>query len=290
MKKIIIGVMLLLPLMLIAQKKPQRADLNTVFVCLDSVTYNRLFENPFVRDTLFLCRKQSASTNADSYTGKYFIGLAGTLEFFKPSDTQKIGDKYGDLGIEFKTRQLKTLAGYLKQARENRIGASVETVTADLGGKKTKWYNELNIKHDTLPNRFAVSVIEYQMEYLASQGFSAAAIASPMTYTQYNTKLAGGRKYPRQFNSIRKINIRLSPREFAYLKQVMKVMGFIKNHTNFTGYGVTIEFTITSGSPFRLNGVELDLIDNLPERNITISDHLQLTVKQNKAKLLFKND
>lgn len=287
MKKRIFGVLLLLPMALFAQQKHRGADLNTVFVCLDSLTYSKLFEVPFVHDTLFFCREQSTNTNADNYTGKYFIGNAGTLEFFKPKSATKIGDRFGDLGIEFKTRQRSNLPNYVKTARQNKIPTSVETITADWDDKKINWYKELNIKYDTVPGRFALSVIEYQKEYLLAQGFTSAEIAAPMSYAQYNAKLSGGRKYPRQFNTIRKLQIRLNPNELEYLKQVMKVLGFKKNYNSFAGEDITIAYTVVPKSNFRLDSVEIDLLNNLPARNITIDGHLKLHVKNNRAVLSF---
>lgn len=70
-----------------------KTECNTIFICIDSLSYEQIFSNVYVRDTLFFCREQTTKTLADEYTGKYAIGKAGNLEFFKPNNIDKIGNQ-----------------------------------------------------------------------------------------------------------------------------------------------------------------------------------------------------
>ena len=75
-----------------AQSKLQ-VDCNTIFIGIDSLTYDALFSNKYIKDTLFICRQVSSQTNKDAYTGKYLIGKSATIEFFRPKPIGKLGDK-----------------------------------------------------------------------------------------------------------------------------------------------------------------------------------------------------
>ena len=101
--------LLLLSIVTLGQESSKKLpiDINTVFVTIDEQTYQKLFENSFVKDTLFFCKNQSNKTNKEDYSGKYLIGNAATIEFFAPMNTSKTGDTFGDIGIEFKTRKVK---------------------------------------------------------------------------------------------------------------------------------------------------------------------------------------
>ena len=95
-------------------QQKNKIDANTIFICIDSLSYQKIFSNSFVHDSLFICRENTTKTNDDNYTGKYAIGKSATIEFFQPSKENKIGNHLGDFGMEFKTRKLGALNKLIK--------------------------------------------------------------------------------------------------------------------------------------------------------------------------------
>ena len=75
-------------------------DCNTIFVCIKEKDFETLFDNSFVKDTLFFCQENTTKTVTDEYSGKYFMGEFATLEFLQPSKNNKFGDHLNDIGIE----------------------------------------------------------------------------------------------------------------------------------------------------------------------------------------------
>ena len=43
------------------QQKNQM-DVNNIFICIDSVSYQNIFKDPFIRNSLFVCREQTTKT------------------------------------------------------------------------------------------------------------------------------------------------------------------------------------------------------------------------------------
>ena len=60
-------------------KSIPKTDFNTIFICIDSISYKQLYQNKYIKDTLFFCREKQQETNTDSYTGKYLIGESSTI-------------------------------------------------------------------------------------------------------------------------------------------------------------------------------------------------------------------
>lgn len=61
------------------------------------------FLNSYIKDTLFFCKVETTTTNVQTYSGLYLIGKSATLlSLFQLQKGNKIGDKLGDFGIEFK--------------------------------------------------------------------------------------------------------------------------------------------------------------------------------------------
>lgn len=177
------------------QTKPNnKTDFNTIFICVDSITYKNLFQNKFLKDTLFFCRESHQETNNNSYTGKYFIGESATIEFFQPQLSDKVGDKFGDWGIEFKTRKTRILENIIGNA--NLLKYAIDTFTTTfLDSLTIPWYKTLSFK----TSKNELSILAYQNEYLKYLGFTSDQINKSMTYKEFNHIISNGKKYPRQF-------------------------------------------------------------------------------------------
>jgi hypothetical protein len=262
-------------------------ELHTIFTCIDSITYAKLFENKFIKDTLFLCRELSTATTAETYTGKYFIGQSAALEFFAPKPTMLTGDKFADLGIEIKTGKINDQQYFLHQAKQKRLQCVIDTSKLEDSVKPLLFYTDLKIKDSEVTNRFAISLIEYHKEYLASYGFSNADMNRFMNNKELNEKLHGGKEYPRLFSSVNKITVQLSNAEYQYMQKTLLLLGFIKRGSVFTGKGLAIEYSINENAPFRLTSLSISLLRSMPYRNIIISDKLRFEISGKLGKFEF---
>ncbi len=262
----------------IVKSQAPQIELHTIFTCIDSATYTKLFDNTFIKDSLFLCREISTTTTAESYTGKYFIGASATLEFFAPRPTGAIGDQFADLGIEIRTGKLNDQRYYLQRAKRSNIAYQMDTTKLEDSIKPLLFYTDFKIKDTAVTNRFAISLIEYQKEYLAAYGLSTAAMNRFMNNKALNEKLHGGKKYPRLFSGVTKIALQLNEAAFQYLKKTMDLLGYIQRGNVFTGHGLTIEYSINEHAPFRLLSISVSLLQALPQRKIMISDKLHFEI------------
>src|SRR6185295_9545869 len=79
-----------------------------IFFCIDSVTYQNLFNHDFIAKTFAYSRESSSQTLTDSWTGKYLLGRKSYIEVFAVNDKKahpELGDKFGDASIVFRTRK-----------------------------------------------------------------------------------------------------------------------------------------------------------------------------------------
>ncbi len=262
----------------IVKSQAPKIELHTIFTCIESATYAQLFNNTFIKDSLFLCRELSTTTTAESYTGKYFIGASATLEFFAPRPTGAIGDQFADLGIEIRTGKLNDQRYYLQRAKRNNMAYQMDTTKLEDSVKPLLFYTDFKIKDTAVTNRFAISLIEYQNEYLAANGLTTKDMNRFMNNKQLNEQLHGGKKYPRLFSGVTKISLQLNEAAYQYLKKTMDLLGYIQRGNVFTGHGLTIEYSIKEHAPFRVRSISISLFKALPQRKIMISDKLYFEI------------
>jgi hypothetical protein len=262
----------------VVKSQAPKIELHTIFTCIDSATYIQLFNNAFIKDSLFLCRELSTTTTAESYTGKYFIGASATLEFFAPRPSGAIGDQFADLGIEIRTGKLNDQRYFLQRAKRNNIAYQMDTTKLEDSIKPLLFYTDIKIKDTAVTNRFAISLIEYQKEYLAAYGLSTAAMNRFMNNKVLNEKLHAGKKYPRLFSGVTKIVLQLNEASYQYLKKTMDLLGYIQRGNIFTGHGLTIQYSIKENAPFRLTSIAISLLKAMPYQKIIISDKLKFEI------------
>ena len=261
-----------------------RTDCNTIFICIDSVSYDELFTNRYFKDTLFICKVEKNETNIESYTGKYLIGKSATLEFFKPKNDKNFGNTLGDLGIEFKTRKLGSLDLIFKNATKNNIKTDTLTTLKKDDGKTFAWYKTVAIKK----NNLELSVLEYQRECLKHLGFSESEIDSEMTYEAFNSYLSNGKKYPRQFDKIKSISIEINKNQLKALQQFCQLNEMKKRGDSFFNNDFEIAFkTNKTIDKIILKSIDIQLIETQPEKEIQVSQKIKIIVKDKKAQILF---
>lgn len=274
--------LLLLPLLFFGQPRNEKLplDLNTIFVTIDADSYSKLFENPFVKDTLFICRNNATSTDKEKYSGKYFIGKSATIEFFTPMNTTATGDTFGDVGIEFKTRKINQLR-FFENAKTKTDTTFFRTDSLNIA-----WYKNLSI---ALPSpHLQVSLLEYQKEYLNYLGFSEEEINTEMTYDHYNSILSGGKKYPRKFNAIKSIELDIDAHEKDYLIQSIKNLGGTASNGKLLLNGIVIIYHLSQTEIFRIRKISIDLTEAVPTKTIVISNALKIKTIAKTAEILFE--
>ena len=269
-----------------AQSKLQ-VDCNTVFIGIDSLTYDALFSNKYIKDTLFICRQVSSQTNKDSYTGKYLIGESATIEFFRPKPTGKLGDKIGDVGIELKTRSINQLQELVKRANKTKVAIDTATITYQDVDTTITWYNIVSLA--TNHQNFGFSTLEYQPQYLKYLGFTDKEIALPITFAQFNTKLSGGKSYPRLFSSIKSISLSANSSQIKEIKHFFKLNDFRNRDKKSINNSFTVFYEQNNSQlPLKLNRIQITLLTKQPQRNIFISIALTILVDGEEATFLFK--
>jgi hypothetical protein len=262
------------------------ADFNTFYVCIDSVSYNNLFNDSFVKDTLFLCREEATTTDQASYEGKYFIGASANLEFFNPKQTGNLGDELGDWGIEFKTRTINSLEEMVKQAQQYQF--EIDTVTNRLyldSISLIPWYKTLQFQsaHNEL------AILEYQKEYLSFLGFSDDEILQSMSYEDFNLKLSQGKKYPREFSKINYLKLYVDEDLLLRLKKFAQLNKFEVSKNKIVNEDLTIEYVFKKNLPaFPIQELRVALMNSHPKKTIQVSQHLIIEVENNEAILKFK--
>jgi hypothetical protein len=198
------------------------------------------------------------------------------------------GDKFADLGIEIKTGKLNDQQYFFQQAKQKGLQCVIDTSKLEDSVKPLLFYTNLKIKDTVVTNRFAVSLIEYHREYLASYGFSNVDMNRFMNNKQLNEKLHGGKKYPRLFSGVTKITVQLNNAEYQYMQKTLALLGFIKRGNIFIGRGFTIQYSINEKAPFRLASLSISLLQSMPYRNIIISDKLRFEVSGKLGKFEFR--
>jgi len=285
--KVLVILYSLLASSLVAQKNVL-TDCNTIYLCIDSISYKQVFSNPFIRDTIFICLEQTTNTLDNNYSGKYAIGKSATLEFFMPKPIDKAGNHLNDFGVEFKTRRIGSLDLLTKIAQKNRM--LNDTSLTQLNDQDTvlAWYKTLSLSPPK--SNFELCILEYQTEYLNYLGFDKDEILNPMTYEYYNQKLSNGKKYPRQFSKIKSVTIQLHKNQmdqlkaFCLLNQMKQKANTFYNDEFAINYEIVDQLIIS-----KINKIEIELIDVQAERIIDVSNNLMFKISNKTCEIVFKN-
>jgi hypothetical protein len=268
-----------------AQSPVDTTDFNTIYVCIDSLSYKQLFQNKYLKDTLFFCREQEEKTNAGSYTGKYLIGESATIEFFQPKNTDQLGDNFGDWGIEFKTRKINVLDQLIKKSSLLKFPIDTFTTTTSIDSLQISWYKSLSLKN----TNNELSILEYQADYLKFLGFTNSQISQSMTQKQFNEILSNGGKYPRQFSMVSYIKIYADKKLMDRLQKFAKLNNCRKYKNTFTNGETTIEYIKVKNLPeFPIQEIGISLLNDQIYHYEKISENLEIKVQGKKANLIFK--
>ncbi len=270
------------------QIKPiHKTDFNTLFICIDSISYKQLYQSKYLKDTLFFCREIQQETNTDSYIGKYLIGECSTIEFFQPQNANQIRDHIGDWGIEFKTRKIKILDEILEKSKFLNFTIDTSTTTTILDSLPIPWYKTLSFKNP----KNELSILEYQVEYLQNLGFTNKQINQSITFKEYNSILSNGKKYPRQFSTVTYIKLYADKNTIENLLNFATLNNCRKNKNQITNGDITIEYMEVENLPqFPIQEIGLSLLHYQMFRIEKISENLSIKINGKKARFIFKNN
>ena len=269
----------------LAQNKV-KTDCNTIFVCLDSISRNAIFSNSYLKETLFFCKVETTTTNVQTYSGLYLIGKSATLEFVQPQKGNKIGDKLGDFGIEFKTRKLGQLDVVFENSKKNHLKVDTLTIKFNQADTLLPWYKELSFKK----RNFELSVLEYQKEFLKYLDFNDNEISNEMTYEQFNEHLSGGKKYPRQFNKMKSVTILINKNDLQSLKQFCELNQMKKGKNSFYNDDFKINYTLSKSTvAAAIKKIEVEFINPQPQQKIQLTKQLQFEVNGSSGQFIFNN-
>ncbi len=258
-------------------------DCNTIFLCVDNETYQNIFINSFIKDTLFICQEISTNTNIESYQGKYLIGKSATIELFQPNENGKFGDKLGDVGIEFKTRQIGQQLELINKANKQGITLITDQVKLE---DSIPWYSSIKL-YDNKTN-LDLSNIEYRKEYLEYLGFDDYEIAKPMTYENFNIKLSQGRPYPREFSKLESITIKINTKDLKFLEDFCLLNSMRKRRNSFTNGDFSIFYTIDdTKNNIEIINLKLKLVNSYKNREIEISEKAVLKIHKRSGTFFF---
>jgi hypothetical protein len=283
MKKLL--ALLLISNFAFSQVRPT-TDCNTIFICIDSSTYESLFKDSYTKDSLFIAKEQSTQTNSDNYNGKYAIGEAATLEFFKPKPTGQFGDHLGDFGIEFKTRKFGELNKIIEDAKT--LNFAIDTQITNLSETDTiiPWYKTVQLLHSK--SNMELSFLEYQTEYLNYIGFEGDELTKEMTFSEFNSIISNGKKYPRLFKKITSITIKIDKNSFHEVEQFCKLNKMEKQGNSFANSDFKIITEISAGEhKAKIQKISLQLITEQKAKTIIISNNLKYIIDGNHCDLIF---
>lgn len=267
-------------------KSIPKTDFNTLFICIDSISYKQLYQSKYLKDTLFFCREIQQETNTDSYVGKYLIGESSTIEFFQPQKANHIGDNFGDWGIEFKTRKINMLDEIIRKAKSLKFTIDTSTTETMLDSLPIPWYKALSFKN----SKNELTILEYQSEYLQNLGFTKKQIGQSMAFKEFNSILSNGKKYPRQFESVRYIKLYADKNVIENLRKFAKLNNCKRIKNTFTNGEITIEYLEVGHLPeFPIQEIGISLLNDQKFRIEKISDNLYLKINGKKASFIFKN-
>lgn len=264
-----------------------KTDCNTIYICIDSISYEQLFSNAYVRDTLFFCQESTTKTLEEEYTGKYAIGKAANLEFFRPNLNDKIGNHLHDFGIEFKTRSLGMLNNLIATAQNKGIAFDTNTTHLNEEDAKMIWYKTLNLA--SIKTNYEISVLEYQNEFLQYLGFSGDDLSREMTYEAFISKLSNGRKYPRQFNKIKSVTVTMDKSKLSEFRAFCALNGLHqKSKYSYANDELEMNFELNKKqNQARIKKISINLIEAQRNRIIEVSDKINIKVSGKICEILF---
>ena len=260
-----------------------------IFFCVDSITYQNLFNNDFIGKVFANAREISSKTLTDSWTGKYLNGRQSYIEVFAP-DYKKVkpelGDKFGDVSLVFRTKKPGDINEINELMRADKRKTDLKIIEYEDSGKVIPFNQNLHMSNFELQETFRPYIEEFTVEFLKLCGFNENEIKSGITEEQFREKRRG-KKYEKLYDNIEKIELILTRDEFEYLAQTLKYLNFSQTGHLFTNNALEISCSVQQNRSYKLKAVYFKLLNKAENINIEISKNLTFKASGLKASFHF---
>ena len=262
--------------------------LNHVYVYLDTVTYNNLFNSSFLSDTVGNCEAYTEKINDEEYPGKYLYGEEGYLEFFPMEETDTIPSGAVGLGfITFRTGDIWKIRNEWKKHATQTIWTDT-TFDDNKGVKQSEYYSIGIVPKDTTEDMPVwVWLMEYTPERMRSAGFSNSELKEEISWGNY-WKMRKGEVYTKLLNGITSVKISVGSDRIDFLQELMEGFGLKKTGSGFSNKHVNIDCDIKPDPVWRIQTVTFELTQEVPYRKFIISANLILELEGKSAVFTFK--
>ena len=162
-----------------------------IFFCIDSLSYQNLFNHDFITDAFADCRELSNKTLTDSWTGKYLNGRQSYIEVFSVNDKKaqpELGDKFGDVGIVFRTKKPDDINIINERIKADKRDTHLELMKYETNGKTIPFNYNLYLSNVSLQEMFRPYVEEFTTDFLTLCGFNDSEIKAGITEEQFRGK------------------------------------------------------------------------------------------------------
>ena len=260
-----------------------------VFFCVDSLTYQNLFKHDFIAKQFAYSSESSNKTLTDSWTGKYLMGQQSYIEVFEPNDKKallQLGDKFGDVGLVFRTKKPGDIHKIDTSVKADKRDTHLELMKYETDGKTIPFNYNLYLTNGDLEETFMPYVEEYTTDFLKLRGFTEREIKSGITEQQFRAKRRG-KNYEKLFDNIEKIELILTQKEFEYLAETLKYIGFSRTGHRFTNNGLEILCSVQENRKYKLKAIYFSLLAEPESITIEISKNLTFSASGRKASFQF---
>jgi len=247
-----------------------------IFFCIDSATYQNLFNHNFIAEKFAYSSESSSKTLTDSWRGKYLNGLQSYIEVFTVNDKKtqpQLGDKFGDAGIVFRTRKPGDIDKIDAQVKANKRDTHLELMKFESNGKIIPFNYNFYLSNVALEKTFRPYVEELTTDFLQLCGFSEGEIKAGITEEQFREKRRG-KKYEKLYDNIERIELTLTTEEFEYLAESLKYFGFSQIGNRFTDGRLEIICSLQQNRIYKLKAIHFTLLNKTEDTNIEISKNL----------------
>jgi len=269
-------------------KDSDKVVISHVFFCIDSVSYQNLFQHEFITKLFANTSESSGKTLTDSWTGKYLNGRQSYVEVFAPNDKKtrpQLGDKFGDLGLVFRTKRPGDIHKIEARIRSAKQNTHLGLMEYESDGKIVPFNYNLYLS-GALQESFRPYVEEFTVDFLKLCGFNEKEIKKGITEEQLREKRRG-KKYEKLFDNIEKIELTLTQNEFAYLANLLKHIGFSQAGNRFTNNDLEILCSVQENRKYKLKAIHFTLVNEAESITIEISKNLTFSASGRKASFQF---
>jgi hypothetical protein len=271
---------------LYAQNKLPEISLNHIYVVLDSMTYNHLFDSSFIEQKIGNVKAASVTTTEDSWSGKYLFGKNSYFEFFSIKSFE--GATVGDGGLGFmtlKSGDIKKIEKHWKESTADSI--QTDTTSNVSNGKTEPWFYSISLSLNDSIQPFSTWIMENTPEELKSVGFSDKEIKSKITWQQYAEK-RNKKLFTKCFGHIQTVSLSLTDTAYENIKKSFAGFGLKQKNNTFFNEHVKIICSIEEHPPHTIQQIEIKLTQAFEEQTIKISNHLSVQIHGDKATWVFK--